>query len=185
MKVGGLQSIAQVTTKSAECNFAQLVSREDGRTIVSSYDWTDFFANITGIKKYTTSSPGKVFVREQCDSPEVEIPLLTAPWEPDFDYLPSVIPLRELSAEWQWYERIQPFCPEDDKDTGVHCQSQGGVGQVHHTHRMMEQQIHHHQSANDSVVHVINLGTTKNMSKQRAVTSPPVCLTYSAPPQAV
>lgn len=37
-KVGSLQSIAQVANDSAECNFAQLVSREDGSTIVSSYD---------------------------------------------------------------------------------------------------------------------------------------------------
>lgn len=127
-KVGSLQTIAQVANDSAECNFAQLVSREDGSTIVSTFDWTDFFVTrmkkITGIKKYhhfrtTSSSPGKVFVREQCDSPEIELDLLKAPWEPDFDELPTVIPPRGLNAERQWYlyDQIRPFCPEDDKDT--------------------------------------------------------------------
>lgn len=79
---------------------------------------------INGIKKYhhfrtTSSSPGKVFVREQCDSAEVEIDLLKAPCEPNFDELPTVIPPRGLSAERKWYlyEQIRPFCPEDDKDS--------------------------------------------------------------------
>ena len=61
MKVGSLQSIAQVANDSAECNFAQLVSREDGSTIASSFDWTDFFAvrmnKITGIKSIIISGP--------------------------------------------------------------------------------------------------------------------------------
>ena len=64
---------------------AQLVSREDGSMVISTYNWTDFFATrmkrITGIKKYhhfrmTSSSPGKVFLRERCDTPEVEMDLL-------------------------------------------------------------------------------------------------------------
>lgn len=126
--MGSLQSIAQVANDLAECNFAQLVSCEDGSTIVTTFDWTDFFATrmkkIIGFKKYhhfrmTSSSPGKVFVWEQCDHSEVEIDLLKAPWKPDVDELPSVIPPLGLSVERQWYvyEQIRPFCPEDDKDT--------------------------------------------------------------------
>ena len=50
-----MQAIAEVVNTSAECNHAQLVSKEDGSTIVKTYDWTDFFAprmkKITGIKK--------------------------------------------------------------------------------------------------------------------------------------
>ena len=112
-KVGSLQSIAQVANDSAECNFAQLVSCEDGSTIISSFNWTNFFATrmkkITGFKKYhhfrtTSSSPGTVFVQEQCDSPKVEIDLLKAPWEPDYDELPTVIPPCGLSAERKWYQ---------------------------------------------------------------------------------
>ena len=73
-KVGSLQAIAEVVNKSAECNFAQLVSRDDGSTIVPTFDWTDFFAprlkRITGIKKYhhfwvSSSSPGSVFMKSR------------------------------------------------------------------------------------------------------------------------
>ena len=42
-KVGSLQNIAEVVNGLAECNVSQLVSREDGTTIVSTLDWTDFF----------------------------------------------------------------------------------------------------------------------------------------------
>ena len=42
-KVGSLKSIAEVVNNSAECNVAQLVSREDGSTIVPTFDWTSFF----------------------------------------------------------------------------------------------------------------------------------------------
>ena len=53
--MGSLQAIAEVVNRSAQCNHAQLVSREDGSTIVHTYNWTDFFAprmkKITGIKK--------------------------------------------------------------------------------------------------------------------------------------
>ena len=79
-KVGSLRSLAQVVNESAECNFAQLVCDEEGRTIVPTYDWTDFFAphlkKIQNIKKYhhfrfTSSKPGTVFVfvREHADTP--------------------------------------------------------------------------------------------------------------------
>ena len=43
-KVGSLQAIAGAINATAECNHSQLVSQEDGSTIVSTYDWTDFFA---------------------------------------------------------------------------------------------------------------------------------------------
>ena len=142
-KVGSLQSIAQVANDSAECNFSQLVSREDGSTIVSTFDWTDFatrMKKITGIKKYhhfrmTYSSPGKVFMKEQCDRPEVETDLLKEPWEPEVDELPSVVPPHGLSAERQWYmyEQIRP------KDTVCPLlPSQVGADEVHHTQRTIE-----------------------------------------------
>ena len=124
-RVGSLQAIAHVANNSAECNFAQLVSRKGGSTFVPSYLWTDFFAmKIPGIKKLhhfqvTASSPGKVFVREWFDSPEVALDLLKEPREPDADELPMLIAPHGLSAERQWYlhEQIRPFCPEEDKDS--------------------------------------------------------------------
>lgn len=58
-KVGSLQSIAQVVNTSADCNHAQLVSREDGSTIVLTFDCTDFFATrmkkIMALRKCITS----------------------------------------------------------------------------------------------------------------------------------
>ena len=36
--MGSLRGIADIVNRSADCNVAQLVSTEDGSTIVSSYD---------------------------------------------------------------------------------------------------------------------------------------------------
>ena len=126
-KVGSLRSIAQVVNDSAECNFSQLVCDEGGRTIVPTYDWTDFFAphlkKIIGIKKYhhfrfDSSNPG---VKEHVDTPELEIELMKATpcWSPDPQVLPSIISPKGLPAEIQWYlhDYIRPFCPDGDKDT--------------------------------------------------------------------
>ena len=90
-KVDSLQSIAQVVNDSAECKFAQLVAREDGSMIVQTFDWTDFFAphlkRIAAIKKYhhfrvTSSAPGYVFLKEHSDSPEIQLDLRKAEWNP-------------------------------------------------------------------------------------------------------
>ena len=128
MKVGSLQNIAEIVNTSAECNVAQLVSREDGSTIVPTLDWTDFFATkmkkIQGIKKLhhfcvTSSSPGHVFVKERSDTAERDIDLLKELWTPDEDAKPDVIPPKGLSHNRQWYlyEQIRPFCPPDDQDS--------------------------------------------------------------------
>ena len=127
-KVGSLKGVAEVANKSAECNFAQLVSSEDGTTIVPTYDWTSFFAphlrKLPGIKKIhhfrmSSSQPGFIFIKEHSDTAEVKFSMLKEPWSPDKDDLPEVIPPRGLSAERQWYlyEQIRPFCPDEDKDT--------------------------------------------------------------------
>ena len=127
-KVGSLAAIADVVNKSAECNFAQLVSRQDGTTVVPTHDWTDFFATrmkkIVGIKKLhhfrvSSSSPGKVFVKKHSDSAEVAFDMLKEPWTPDEDELPTVILPPGLTRDRQWYlyDSIRPFCPDDDKDT--------------------------------------------------------------------
>ena len=128
MKVGSLKGVAEVANKSAECNFAQLVSSEDGTTIVPTYDWTSFFVphlrKLPGIKKIhhfrmSSSQPGFIFIKEHSDTAEVKFSMLKEPWSPDKDDLPEVIPPRGLSAERQWYlyEQIRPFCPDEDKDT--------------------------------------------------------------------
>ena len=40
-KVGSLKGVAEVANKSAECNFIQLVSSEDGTTIVLTFDLSE------------------------------------------------------------------------------------------------------------------------------------------------
>ena len=45
IEIESLRDIAEAVNQSAECNFAQFVSHEDGSTIVTSYDWTDYFAS--------------------------------------------------------------------------------------------------------------------------------------------
>ena len=127
-KVESLQSIARVVNTSAECNFAQLVSREDGSTVVPKYNWTDLFATrmrkIAGIKKFhhfrmSSSSPGNVFAKEYSDSAEVTFKLLKEAWTPDAAELPTVISPHGLSVDCQCYlyNSICSFCPDDDKDT--------------------------------------------------------------------
>ena len=70
--VGSLKGIAQVVNESAQCNTVQLVTTDDGTTVVPMLDWADFFAphlkKISGIKKlhhfrFNSSHPGKVFVK--------------------------------------------------------------------------------------------------------------------------
>ena len=65
-KVSSMEGITEVVMNSAQCNEAQLVSREDGSIIVPSYDWTGFLAphmnKIVGIKNFhhfrmSSSSP--------------------------------------------------------------------------------------------------------------------------------
>ena len=127
--MGSLKSIAQVVNDSAECNFSQLVCNEDGSAIVTTYDWTDFFAphlkKVTGVKKYhhfrvDSSQPGVVFVREHADTGEQRIDLRksTPCWSPAPNELPRIVPPKGLSAERQWYlyDSIRAFCPDADKD---------------------------------------------------------------------
>ena len=127
-KVGTLQSIAEVVNNSAECNIAQVVSHENGRIVVPSYNWTDFFATrmkkIIGIKRFhhfrmVASSPGVVFVKHWSDSSEEEMKLTKetcGQFEPT--ELPTTInpPGLSLDRQWYLYESIRPFCTGEDKD---------------------------------------------------------------------
>ena len=128
-KVGSLRSIAQVVNDSAEFNFAQLVSLEDGTTVVSTYDWTSVFApelkKIPGIKKLhhfrcVSSESGVVYVKEHADTAERKLTLSKSAttWSPDPHTLPPIVPPKGLSAERQWYlfDTIREFCPDSDKD---------------------------------------------------------------------
>ena len=126
-KVGSLKDISRVVNESACCNFAQLVTAEDGTNVVPTLNWADFFApylkKIVGIKKYhhfrfTADEPGVVYTKFHCDTTESREELLKDNWLPDPSFLPSVIIPKGLSTERQWYlfEKIRQFCPYDDQD---------------------------------------------------------------------
>ena len=125
-KVGSLQSIAQIVNESAECNFSQLVSTEDGRNVVPTHDWTGFlapcFIKLKNIKQYhhflfSSSSPGVVQIKKQCDEPAEDIRLLKSSMTDLHEY-PDQIDPKGLSAERSWYlyDEIRPFCPDTDMD---------------------------------------------------------------------
>ena len=117
-----------MVNESANCNYSQLVSREDGSTVVSTYDWTSFFATRfrkdIGIKqlhhfRFDSAEPGKMHIKEHVDTADQTLDLLKAPWSPDVSELPDIITPQGLSAERQWYlyEQIRPFCPDEDMDS--------------------------------------------------------------------
>ena len=71
--------------------------------------------------RFTSSSPGKVFVRNACDatSNEKEINLLKdISWLPQPSSLPSIVSPDGLSLQRQWYlyDKIREFCPLEVQD---------------------------------------------------------------------
>lgn len=111
-KVGSLSHVAKCVVDSADCNEAQLVSSEDGSSIVPIYNWTDYFAphlkKVSGIKKahhfrFTSSEPGAVYIKEHADTKEVKHDLLKCQWSPDQSVLPVTVQPKGLSAKRQWY----------------------------------------------------------------------------------
>ena len=111
--VGSLQSVAKVVNDSAKCNFAQLITAEDGSIVVPTFDWTDFLAphykKFSNIKKYhhfrfVSSEPGVVFAKEHADTTEERVELLKGAWSPvPSNYPPQLYP-KGLSAGRQWYK---------------------------------------------------------------------------------
>ena len=88
----------------------QLVSTEDGTTVVPIFDWTSFFAprmkKLSGIKKlrhfcFDSAKPGEVVVKERSDLAETTHDLLKQPDPqtlPDIVPQTSVVPLRQDSS---------------------------------------------------------------------------------------
>ena len=125
-KVSSLTELAEVVNTSASVNFAELVGSELGQVLVPAYDWQSFFSKkfikLKGIKKlhhlrFTSNSPGCVFVKEKSDSAEVKISLLKSA-HPDFHSRPSRLLPTGLSLQRQWYlhDKIREFCPDETKD---------------------------------------------------------------------
>ena len=129
-KIGCLDDIAKAVERSAVVNHAQLVGTQDGRVLVPTYDWSEFFdapfrqSALSGIKAmhhltFTHLKPGTVIVKDSVTSPEREINLLqNKSWKPRKSDLPPVISPPGLSLERQQYlfDKIRKFCPHDCRD---------------------------------------------------------------------
>ena len=97
-KVGSLMDIVQVANNSASCNFAQLVTDEDGTTMVPNFDWANFFAphmkKIVDIKKlhhfrFSADEPGVVYTKLSCNTSEKREELVKDRSSPDPLHLPA------------------------------------------------------------------------------------------------
>ena len=73
-KVGGLTDMVGVVNESASVNVAQPTGLEDGKVLVPTYDWQEYFNTfchkVTGIKKlhhihFDSAHPGFIFVKEK------------------------------------------------------------------------------------------------------------------------
>ena len=127
-KVGDLTDLITVVNESASVNVAQPTEWEDGSPIVVTYNWQDyfssFFTKVKGIKKlhhlrFSSSSPGLIFVKEKAGSAEVQINLLKVKdWSPNADELLPILPPPGLSLQRQWYlySKIREFCSDYLKD---------------------------------------------------------------------
>jgi hypothetical protein len=129
-EVGGLTDLIDVVNQSAVVNVAQPTGSADGKVLVPTYDWQEFFTphfkKVTGIKKlhhlrFSSASPGCVFVKERAGSEEVKRCFFkkdAEDWKPEPDELPPVLPPAGLSLQRQWYlhDKIREFCPDDLQD---------------------------------------------------------------------
>ena len=127
-RVGCLDDIARVVENSANVNHAQLVGTQDGKTLVPTYNWAEYFdpffkaTAFKGIKamhhmRFTRAEQGTAYVKDAVDLPERRLQLLKVHWNPKRDELPTEIPPPGLSLERRRYlfEKIRDFCPP-------HCQ---------------------------------------------------------------
>ena len=89
--VGSLRDIAQVVNDSAECNYSQLVTTEDGKVIVPTFDWINFFAlrfkKFTNIKITNLSANYIVQFRELSNS------AVNSPYRPNASVQVSFLPI--------------------------------------------------------------------------------------------
>ena len=89
--IGCLDDRANAITNSAAPNITELVRLEDGTVLVPTYDWVEFlglhFRKIPQINKqhhfiFTTTSRGKVALKEFNDSEEVKFKMLKDDYSP-------------------------------------------------------------------------------------------------------
>ena len=127
-KVGCLADIARVVDTSATVNISQLCGTQTGEVLVPTHDWkaylSQFFKTLRNIKSYhhfrfSSATPGSVFVKEYADTEEHQTLLLNDfSWQPTQSQLPPIIHPLGLSLDRQWYlyDSIRQFCPESVRD---------------------------------------------------------------------
>ena len=125
-KIDCLADIADVITKSAKVNEAQLVGSQSGEVIVKSYEWTGFLApkfkrikNITKQHHFEyTNDQGSITFREFSDSTNTDIKLLKDGASFSRSDFPELILPRGLSLEREYYlyDKIAEYCSEETRD---------------------------------------------------------------------
>ena len=124
MKINNLEDIASAVDTSSLVNVPQLVGTLEGECLVPTYNWSEHFEEHTiktalkGIKKnrhyrFTSSSPGAVFVKKGSGDEEEKINMLKNPsWRPSCHDHPNVVTPLGLSLQRQWYlhDKIREFC---------------------------------------------------------------------------
>ena len=130
-KIVDLDDIANCVSLSSSVNVPQLVGSLDGTTFVPTYNWSEYFEDRTiktalkGITqmqhfRFSSSSPGAVFVKSVGSAAEQKINLLKdMSWAPSANQLPQVVVPMGLSAERQQYlyDKIREFCPPEKQDS--------------------------------------------------------------------
>ena len=113
MRIGSLDDIVCAVNDSSSPNVAQLVGTQNGEVIVPMFNWSEYFEEVTvktalkGISQmlhfhFTSTAPGKVFVKDTVDGNERCINLLKSSWHPSSCNLPNPIIPPGLSLERQY-----------------------------------------------------------------------------------
>ena len=126
--LSSLDDLARVVNESAACNLCQLVSTQDGTTIVPSQDWAGFLSSHFAAWMVSRSTityalsvgPSRVvFLKKTATAEEETRCLPWGVWSPSLvDKLPLVPATGALSLERRRYlfERIREYCREESKD---------------------------------------------------------------------
>ena len=119
--VSTLDDIQNVVKKSmlSGQNIPQVTKTTEGRRLVTWYDWKSMFSvnfksipNITCYHhfRFDHKFPGKVFVQELVNSPELEITILSTIIDPRI--LPEELEPKGMDINRRWYlfEEVAKFC---------------------------------------------------------------------------
>ncbi|XP_065941872.1 uncharacterized protein [Magallana gigas] len=130
--VDSLSGLVEVVRKSARSNSLVTYINDAGEHSWEWYDWksftSTFFTNVKGIRKmrhfrFSSLSPGKLFVKSHADDSEREITLLKSSISPEDittgSVMPDILPTGGITSERQRYlfRVVRPFVRDPFKDT--------------------------------------------------------------------